>query len=246
MGRVYLHLGYIHHFSLVTLCRLQKECINHSLSSNRSSRRADFTGQVTCFFAFAPRTVFLLCFSFIVCGVLPTGVLWWLHIPHTLTLRYVTFVCNNTLDILPDVRYRVVFLVYIVSLSHHHRMNDYVNGHSDSTLKDSTVCPFIICIRVSNMCVCSAVYRVSINHAPVVWDTMHRPYTVRIGRVHIQFLYSAVRRTAPIRNSCLHLSTVPNFSSASWTPGFVIDSVNNVVTGVQTGTSTPKGPTATR
>ena len=116
MGRVYLHLGYIHHFSLVTLCRLQKECINHSLYSNRSSRRADFTGQVTCFFAFVPRTVFLLCFSFIVCGVLPTGVLW-LHIPHTLTLRYVTFVCNNTLDILPDVRYRVFFSLYRIVIT---------------------------------------------------------------------------------------------------------------------------------
>jgi len=114
MGRVYLHLGYIHHFSLVTLCRLQSFSLFKQVFK---TGRFYWSGNLF-FFAFAPRTVFLLCFSFIVCGVLPTGVLW-LHIPHTLTLRYVTFVCNNTLDILPDVRYRV-FLVYIVSLSQHH------------------------------------------------------------------------------------------------------------------------------
>ena len=112
MGRVYLHLGYIHHFSLVTLCRLQSFSLFKQVFK---TGRFYWSGNLF-FFAFAPRTVFLLCFSFIVCGVLPTGVLW-LHIPHTLTLRYVTFVCNNTLDILPDVRYRVFFSLYRIIIT---------------------------------------------------------------------------------------------------------------------------------
>ena len=108
MGRVYLHLGYIHHFSLVTLCRLQSFSLFKQVFK---TGRFYWSGNL--FFCFCSTNSL-----FIVCGVLPTDVLWWLHIPHT--LRYVTFVCNNTLDILPDVRCRVVFLVYIVSLSQHH------------------------------------------------------------------------------------------------------------------------------
>ena len=57
----------------------------------------------------------------------------------------------------------MLFLGYsVVSsfISYHYHiivwMNVYVSGNSDRTVKDSTVCPFIIWIRVSNMCVCSA------------------------------------------------------------------------------------------
>jgi len=116
----------------------------------------DLSDLLTCFFYFCSTNNLFLCLSFIVCNVLPTCVLWRLHIPHTVTLR---LFCNNTLDILRDGRY-VVFYVTVQSVSsfildHYHIivwMNVYVSGNSDRTVKDSTVCPFIIWIRVSNVC----------------------------------------------------------------------------------------------
>ena len=166
---------------------------------------------------------------------------------YRIPLRYVTFVCNNTLDILPDVRYVVVFLVYIVSLSQHHmdeRLREWWFGqyverfHGMSFYylhsREQHVCMF--CCRVQGQ------------------------YQPRTGSMvyNAQALYSSYRPgayTVPIQCSSAHctyqkflpaLINCTYFSSANWTHGFVIDSVSNVVTGVQTGTSTPKGPTATR
>ena len=56
------------------------------------------------FFTFALRTVFILCFRFIVCDVFSLQA-YYDDYTYCILLRYVTFVCNNTLDILRDVRY---------------------------------------------------------------------------------------------------------------------------------------------
>ena len=68
----------------------------------------DLSDLLTCFFYFCSTNNLFLCLSFIVCNVLPTCVLWRLHIPHTVTLR---LFCNNTLDILRDGRYVVFYAI---------------------------------------------------------------------------------------------------------------------------------------
>jgi len=61
------------------------------------------------FFAFALRTVFF-CILVLLCAMCCLRA-YYDDYTYRIPLRYVTFVCNNTLDILPDVRYRVLFVV---------------------------------------------------------------------------------------------------------------------------------------